>query len=148
MLGGERADANSEGMIPRAVKQIFNTAREGGEMKCVGFGGKMLVRVCGRDRVADTRSRLRLWRFTTRASGTSSARCICDAGFEVRLIFCLTLAKDKEASLDIKHERGSQRVYVITPKPRTLFPLLNAAPFHVLMLQLPQLRRRSDDGVG
>jgi hypothetical protein len=40
MLGGERADASSEGMIPRAVKQIFNTAREGGEMKCEGFGGK------------------------------------------------------------------------------------------------------------
>jgi hypothetical protein len=35
MLGGERHDLQSEGMIPRAVKQIFNTAREGGEMKCV-----------------------------------------------------------------------------------------------------------------
>ncbi len=33
MLGGEGRDAQSEGMIPRAVKQIFNTAREGGEMK-------------------------------------------------------------------------------------------------------------------
>jgi hypothetical protein len=37
MLGGERHDVQSEGMIPRAVKQIFNTAREGGEMKCVIF---------------------------------------------------------------------------------------------------------------
>jgi kinesin family member C1 len=35
MLGGERHDLQSEGMIPRAVKQIFNTAREGGEMKYV-----------------------------------------------------------------------------------------------------------------
>jgi hypothetical protein len=34
MLGGERHELQSEGMIPRAVKQIFNTAREGGEMKC------------------------------------------------------------------------------------------------------------------
>ncbi len=42
MLGGERHDAHSEGMIPRAVKQIFNTAREGGEMKCVGD----VARVC------------------------------------------------------------------------------------------------------
>ena len=35
MLGGERHDLQSEGMIPRAVKQIFNTARESGEMKYV-----------------------------------------------------------------------------------------------------------------
>jgi hypothetical protein len=42
MLGGERHDLQSEGMIPRAVKQIFNTAREGGEMKYV-FPPKMIA---------------------------------------------------------------------------------------------------------
>ena len=43
MLGGERHDVQSEGMIPRAVKQIFNTAREGGEMKCDIFPPKTLL---------------------------------------------------------------------------------------------------------
>ena len=134
-------------MIPRAVKQIFNTAREGGEMKCV-FPPKYCARCMTMHRNSNALRTCTLSpsnftnvnahplirhassRYTLKAAfveiynesvrdllgkvsagrlGQGQGQGPCSSFF----FFLLNLrTQDKEASLDIKHERGTQRVYV------------------------------------
>ena len=146
-------------MIPRAVKQIFNAARDGGEMKCV-FPPNFCA-LCGSHTCRSNPPRtcachhLQTAPVSTigcshpsRAMQIHAQSGVCRdlqrkrEGFagqgkfcggwgrrqrRFTAFFCFLLnlhifllssqpaTQDKEASLDIKHERGTQRVYVLTP---------------------------------
>ena len=148
-------------MIPRAVKQIFNTAREGGEMKCVfppnfralcgpHTSRPNLPRTCARhhlqtapvstfgcshpSRALQIHAQSGIRRDLQREREGFAGQGKCCGGWGRRqrrftaffcfllnlhilllLLFSQPAAQDKEASLDIKHERGTQRVYVLTP---------------------------------